>query len=64
MARHPCPHPPDPEWPRARKAQQRRTVWKKMRKFRNSQEFARLVAKEKAPGLSTGGSILSEDQNA
>ena len=47
MPRTPSPHPPDPEWPPARKAQLRRTVWKKMRKFRNSKDFARMVAKDK-----------------
>lgn len=66
MARHPSPFPPDPAWPPARKAQLRRTVWKKMRKFRNSKELARLEAKDKrkAPGLSTEGSSLSKDPNA
>jgi len=59
--------PPDPAWPPARKAQLRRNVWKKMRKFRNSKEFAYLEArdaaraKQKAPGLATGGSSSSED---
>ncbi|WP_297511988.1 hypothetical protein [uncultured Caulobacter sp.] len=65
MARHPCPHPPDPAWPPARKAQLRRTVWKKMRKFRASAEFARLetLANEKAPDLSAEGfsSFLADE---
>jgi hypothetical protein len=67
MPRRHCPFPPDPAWPPARKAQQRRTVWKKIRKFRNSKEFAYLEArdaaraKEKAPGLAAGGSSSSED---
>lgn len=46
MSRRPNPRPIEPEWPRARVAQLRRTVMKKMRRFRNSKEFARLIAKE------------------
>ncbi len=47
MSRRPCPRPIEPEWPRARVAHLRRKVMKKMRKFRNSKEFARLVLKGK-----------------
>lgn len=61
MTRRPSPVAPEPEWPPARKAQLRRTVFKKVRKFRASKEFARMVAQEKAPGLATGGSSSTED---
>ena len=57
MPRHHSPIPPDTAWPPARKAQLRRNVWKKMRKFRASAEYARMVVKEKAPGLATEGSV-------
>lgn len=55
MSRRPCPVPPEADWPPARKAQLRRTVFKKIRKFRNSAEYARMIAKEKAPGLAAEG---------
>ena len=57
----PCPVALDCEWPPARIAALRRKVWKKMRKFRNSREYQHMLAKEKAPGLATGGSSSSED---
>jgi hypothetical protein len=64
MTRRPSPVTPDPEWPPARKAQLRRTVLKRMRKFRASKEFARMMAKEKALGLATEGSSSSEGGSA
>ena len=48
MSRSPCPRPIDPAWSRARLAQLRRDVMKKMRKFRNSEELRRLEAKAAA----------------
>lgn len=47
MTRRPNPRPIEPDWPRARVAQLRRTVMKKMRKFRASKDFARLAAESK-----------------
>ena len=55
------PIAPDCEWPPARIAALRRAVFKKVRKFRNSEEYRRMLAKEKALGLATEGSILSVD---
>lgn len=49
----PRPIAPDCEWPPARIAALRRAVFKKVRKFRNSEEYRRILAKEKALGLAT-----------
>lgn len=57
----PRPVAPDCEWPPARIAALRRAVFKKLRKFRNSGEYRRMLEKEKALGLATEGSILSAD---
>lgn len=46
MSRRPSSRQIDPAWPRARWAHLRRKVMRKMRKFRNSKEFALLAAKE------------------
>jgi hypothetical protein len=46
MSRHPTTRPIDPEWSRARLAHLRRRVIKKLRKFRNSREYAYLLAKD------------------
>jgi hypothetical protein len=46
MSRHPTTRTIDPEWSRARLAHLRRRVIKKLRKFRNSGEYAYLLAKD------------------
>ncbi len=51
----PRPIAPDCEWPPSRIAALRRAVFKKVRKFRNSEECRRILAKEKAPGLAAEG---------
>nr|WP_295111383.1 hypothetical protein [uncultured Caulobacter sp.] len=45
MTRRPCPRAINPEWSRARWAHLRRRIMKKLRKFKNSREYAYLVAK-------------------
>jgi hypothetical protein len=65
---YPRPIAPDCEWPPARIAALRRAVFKKMRKFRNSEERRRMLAKEKTLDLAVEGSsdavILGEDPGA
>jgi len=62
--RDPERRPHEPDWPPARIAQLRRSVFQKMAKFKASREYARIVAKraeqtaaeqQKAPGLATEG---------
>ena len=60
----PRPIAADCEWPPARIAALRRAVFKKVGKFRRSEEYRRMLAKEKALGLATEGSILSADRDA